>query len=179
MTLTQGAEVQPFERFRQAFGEEHRLVRDLLLELVDAFRDRDVARARDLLDRTAAATGPHFRYEEEAMYPLLVQIFGPEYIAQLLRDHDRVIGSTERLLELIDGPSLSDEDVEEATRRVRGMLPHVSDCDGLSIMVERLPASDVKTILETRERSLRDDLDLLIWAHVVRGRPAARGSEGT
>jgi hypothetical protein len=173
MAQIPGIEASLFEQFRRAFGAEHRLVRDLLLGLIDAFQARDVGLAQDLLDRTAVATGPHFRYEEEALYPALVQIFGPEYVDQLLHDHDRVIGSAERLIELTDHPSLSDVQVTEGVRHARSMLPHVSDCDGLAIMVERLPDAQVQTILDARERALQDDLDLLSWAREVRGRPAA------
>ena len=43
----------------------------------------------------------------------------------------------------------------------RSILPHVSDCDGLSIMVERFPDERIRTILETRQRALAADVDLL------------------
>lgn len=49
-------------------------------------------------------------------------------------------------------------------------MPHVSDCDGLSIMVERLPTEKVQSILDARDHSLRAGLDLLQWAKQVRTR---------
>lgn len=51
------------DRFTQVFREEHRQVRDFLLDLIQAFQDRNLPRARELLGRLAALTGPHFRYE--------------------------------------------------------------------------------------------------------------------
>jgi len=68
-------------------------VRDALLDLVQAFREYDGARIKALLHHTAVLTGPHFRYEEEALYPNLVDILGEEYVEKLLGDHDRVIGT--------------------------------------------------------------------------------------
>jgi hypothetical protein len=49
-------------------------------------------------------------------------------------------------------------------------LPHVSDCDGLSIMVERLSEEKIRSILDARDRALQAGLDLLSWANEVRAR---------
>lgn len=160
------------EEFTQIFREEHRQVRDDLLALVDAFQERDRARAGTLLERIAAATGPHFRYEEESLYPALVAIFGEEYIQKLLADHDQAIANAAGLVELAQQESLSDADVEEAVRLTRAILPHVSDCDGLSIMVEVVPEDTVHHVLATRDRARTADLDLLTWSRTVRERPA-------
>jgi hypothetical protein len=162
------------EQFTQIFRDEHRQIRDVFLELIEAFRVRDKARIGSLLEQAATYTGPHFRYEEESLYPALVEIFGQEYIEKLLRDHDRAIGAAQRLIELAGTEPLQDEDISEATRLIRSILPHVSDCDGLSIMVERLPEGKVQTILETRDRSRQAGLNLLQWTEQVRNRPALR-----
>jgi hypothetical protein len=68
------------EQFTDIFHEDHRDVCDLLFSPIDMFRSGDTARARILVSAMATATGPHFRYEEESMYPHLVPIFGPEYV---------------------------------------------------------------------------------------------------
>lgn len=159
------------DQFTQAFREEHRKVRDTLLDLIQAFVEHDRGRIQSLLNQAAVYVGPHFRYEEEALYPALIEIFGEEYIEQLMSDHDRVIGTAQRLIELGEKESLADEDVQEATRLIRSVLPHVSDCDGLSIMVERLPDEKVQSILDAREQSLREGLDLVQWSEEVRSRP--------
>ncbi len=158
------------DRFAEVFRQEHRQVRDLLLDLIQAFEDRDLPRVRELLGRVAALTGPHFRYEEEALYPALTSIFGAGYIEELFRAHDRAIAGARRLVELAGKAALTDDEVAEAVGIVRGILPHVSDCDGLSIMVERLPEAQVQAILERRETSLAAGLDLLTWAETVRQR---------
>ena len=159
--------------FARIFRYEHRIVRDTLLDLVQAFEDRDRERIHILLTSVARFTGPHFRYEEESMYPALTGIFGEEYVQKLLRDHDRAIEVAEELVQLSSKADLTGEDVMAAIRLIRGsVMPHVSDCDGLSIMVETLPEAEVQNILDCRRQSLAAGLDLLTWAKTIRRRPA-------
>ena len=159
------------DQFTEIFREEHRKIRDTLLELIDAFSVRDLQRARTLLQRTAQYAGPHFRYEEETLYPALVQIFGEKYVEYLFSEHDRAIGRAGKLVELASKTILSNADVKQAVELIRAILPHVSDCDGLSIMVERLPEQTVQGVLDARERSNRSGLDLMQWTQQVRKRP--------
>ncbi|HXG22951.1 MAG TPA: hemerythrin domain-containing protein [Chthonomonadales bacterium] len=161
------------DQFTQIFREEHRQVRDLLLDLVQAFQERDKSRIHTLLNQIAALTGPHFRYEEESLYPALTEIFGEEYVEKLLHDHDGAIQSAGRLIQLSNKEPLTNEDITEAIRLIRGILPHVSDCDGLSIMVERLPIEKVQSILDSRDHSLQEGLNLVDWAGHVRQRRIA------
>ena len=163
--------MQLADHFTQVFRAEHREIRDTLLDLVEAFQDRDKARIQELLHQTAVLAGPHFRYEEESLYPSLVTIFGEEYIEKLLGDHDRAIGTAQRLVGLAEKDSLTDDEVREAVRLVRSILPHVSDCDGLSIMVERIPDQDVQAIFTAREHAVSAGLNLLRWASEIRRRP--------
>lgn len=162
------------DRFTLVFRNEHRVVRDTLMNLIDAFTERKLARIRALLDSMAVAAGPHFRYEEEALYPELVGIFGRAYIEKLCCDHDRIIDSARRLALIATHDQLSDGEVEEAVRLLRGMLPHVSDCDGLSIMVECLREDRIRRLFQARDHALREDLDLLTWAAEVRSRASLR-----
>lgn len=154
------------------FRAEHRQVRDLLLDLVRAFQERDGRRARSLLVAVAEATGPHFRFEEEAMYPRLTEIFGDDYVGKLLADHDGAIRNARELLTLVGHDELTAEQAERGVELTRRILPHVSDCDGLTIMVETLPEAVVNDILWTREAALDAGLDLLDWAATTRQRPA-------
>lgn len=160
------------DQFTRVFREEHRKVRDLLLDLIRAFQNRDKASVRLLLHEIVNCTGPHFRYEEESLYPALVGILGEEYILKLFDDHDRAIRAAQRLIELSEKETFTDEGIAEAFRLIRTILPHVSDCDGLSIMVEALPPQIVQHILDTRIAALGTGLDLLRWVTTVRGRLA-------
>ena len=165
------------DQFAQVFWQEHWQVRDTLLDLVRAFQNRDRIPSR--LTQAPVYTGSRFRYEVESLYPALEEIFGREYIEKLPCDHDRVIGTAKKLIELAGKGPLTDDDVAATTRYIRGMLPHVSDYDGLSLMVERLPSEKVAAVLGTRERSLKAGLNLMQWANEVRRRSAvAPSSQG-
>jgi len=159
--------------FTKLFRTEHREVRDALLELVDAFSERDHERIGTVLARVADLTGPHFRYEEESLYPALIGIFEQAYVEYLYEAHDGAIERARTLVELAGRETLSDEDVALATHLIREILPHVSDCDGLSVMVEVLPDEDVRGVLAARERTGEQGLDLLTWAATARARPVA------
>ncbi|MGQ9694947.1 MAG: hemerythrin domain-containing protein [Thermodesulfobacteriota bacterium] len=73
------ANIDPIAEFRA----DHRQVRDGLLELTAALQKKDVARAREILGNIDKIVGPHFRFEEEALYPAL-RIFLGEYVDDLL-----------------------------------------------------------------------------------------------
>ena len=160
------------DQFTQMFREEHRSVRDVLLDLIQAFKERDRARIQSLLTPTAALAGPHFRYEEEALYPGLVEILGEEYIQKLLRDHDLAIGTAKTLVEMAGKELLTDDDVAKAVLFVQSILPHVSDCDGLSIMVERLPVEDGGSVLRLPQPRPCCKPEPAAVGREVRGRPA-------
>lgn len=61
------AQLDPIVEFR----EDHRKVRDGLLDIIGALKAKEVPRARDILGNLNNLVGPHFRYEEEALYPSL------------------------------------------------------------------------------------------------------------
>jgi hypothetical protein len=164
--------VSAVAEFTEVFRTEHRRVRDLLLGLAEAFRDRDARRARALVTAVAELTGPHFRYEEEAMYPQLTSIFGDAYVAKLLADHDSAIRNARELQRLAGQDALTEEQARHGTDLTLQILPHVSDCDGLAIMVEVLPADGVDRILAARQAALEADLDLVTWAATARDRRA-------
>lgn len=164
------------DHFTETFHAEHREVRDLLLALIDAFKSGDSTNIRKLVQALSAAIGPHFRYEEEAMYPGLLRVFGADYMDKLLSDHDDTIRNIRELAELAELAMLNDlEEIGEnqaawGIELVREILPHVSDCDGLSLMVETLPEDDVVHILATRDVVMETNVDLLTWAGTLRAR---------
>jgi hemerythrin-like domain-containing protein len=159
-------------RYKEIFRAEHREIRDALLSLVAAFEKRNKRRIKSLLKTVAELSGPHFRYEEDALYPALIQIYGKLYIEHMLVEHDKAIVSALRLEQIAEKKKpLDDTDVKKAVHLVRGILPHVSDCEGLSIMVEVLPEGVSEDILKARDRARNDNFDLLTWANEVRERP--------
>ncbi len=160
-------------QFGAVFKDEHRAIRDVLLNLIQAFRNRDLASVRNFLNQAAALAGPHFRYEEESLYPALTAVLDEEQVEKLLGDHDRAIDAARKLVGLATLDELNEQEAEAGARYARSLLPHVFECDGLSIMAELLPEQTMQQVLETRHRSREANLDLLRWADTVRGHPAA------
>jgi hypothetical protein len=103
------------------------------------------------------------RYEEEQMYPALAALFGPDYIERMLEDHDRAFGVAGRLMELASHEPITDRDAEEGNRLIQGLLPHVTDCDGLVLAIEVLPGDKQRAIFDARARSLAEGLSMMEW----------------
>ena len=56
-------------QFAEAFREEHRQMRDMLLGLMDAIEaDDGTVRVRRGIEEMAAHAGPHFHHEEQVLY---------------------------------------------------------------------------------------------------------------
>ena len=66
----------------------------------------------------------------------------------------------------------ADEQAARGTELTRQILPHVGDCDGLSIMVETSPEERVDRMLTARPAARGAGLDLLTWATTTGGRRA-------
>lgn len=152
------------ENFTDIFRTEHRSVRDLIMELIQAFKAREQDKTRIRLEDLAALTGPHFRYEEESLYPQLTTFFTDEYVAKLYSDHSMAIGNAKKLITLANKSVLTDEDIIIAVRTLQSIMPHVSDCDGLSILIETLPNEDIQKVLNSRDIARSKNLDLIQWA---------------
>jgi len=159
-------------QFTRIFREEHRRLRDILLSLQSAFEGRDQVHIPSLIVDFITFGGPHFRYEEEALHPALTETYGKNYTAKLLGNHDLVIRAVRDLGELGGKKLLTDQDTVEVNRLICSILIHITECDGISLMVERLEEETVRSILNARDRCRREGLDLLQWATSVRNRPA-------
>ncbi len=61
---------------------------------------KNLERTGEVLENLNKLLGPHFRFEEEALYPILRRFLG-EYIYQLLSEHDEGIKSAKEVDELV------------------------------------------------------------------------------
>ncbi|MBK6285392.1 MAG: hemerythrin domain-containing protein [Draconibacterium sp.] len=77
--------------FFTEFRNDHRQIRDLIMNLIRAFIQNDILKAEKLLFILNEIAGPHFQFEEEVLYPELIAVYGPEYINKLYIDHDLII----------------------------------------------------------------------------------------
>lgn len=153
------------KEFEEQFQDEHRTILEETEQLIEKLREGmnpDISKEVNQLNELL---GPHFRYEEEALYPSLHDEYGRIYVKRLYDSHEGTIHTLRKLKKGEDG-SLNNS---EALDAVYGwLLPHVSDCEGLSIMVGQIPEEDLDEIAEARERAHEVGLDLLTWADEVR-----------
>ncbi|MBI2860251.1 MAG: hemerythrin domain-containing protein [Chloroflexi bacterium] len=154
------------------FREDHRKVRDALLALSQAALDRDIAQARDVLGLIDSMVGPHFRYEEETLYPAMKEFLG-DYVDSLLAEHDTAIDTARTAARLLAQPSLSEEDGKAVASAARALLVHVSNCDGLNILAERFSPQKLDDLGERFARSRAEGVPLLRWANTIRKRAQA------
>ena len=151
------------------FREDHRKVRDGLLDIIAALESKNVGKARDILDRINILVGPHFRYEEETLYPAL-RVFLGEYVDQLFKEHDGVIDTARACAQLLIKDKLSDEEAEQAAKAARALLVHVSNCDGLAILSERLDSKELQNLGEKLKAAREAGVSLLDWAETIRNK---------
>jgi hypothetical protein len=151
------------DRFTEGFRNEHRAARDAFLGIAEALRGREPSRIGPLMDLANKGIGPHMRYEEEEMYPALAGLYGDEYVDRMLEDHDRAFGVAGRLMELASHDPITDDDVAEGERLIQGMLPHVTDCDGLVLAIEVLPEDRQRAIFRARDRALAEGTTMMEW----------------
>lgn len=157
------ATLDPIVQFR----EDHRDVRDGLLNIINALKAKDVSKARDILGGLDTLLGPHFRFEEEALYPAL-RVFLGEYVDELLKEHDGVIETSRSCATLLEKDSLTNEEAESAAHAARALLVHVSNCDGLAILSERLKPSELDKLGEKFESARKAGISMLQWAETIR-----------
>jgi len=157
------AKLDPIAEFR----EDHRKVRDGILEITAALKNKDVARAREILGTLNVLTGPHFRYEEEYLYPALRSFLG-EYVDQLIAEHNNVIETAKVCAGLLAKDSLTDEEAEQASQAAMQLLIHVSNCDGLAILSERFNDKEMDDLASRFAEAREAGVPLLEWADTIR-----------
>lgn len=163
------------DQFTEAFREEHRQMRDMLLGLMDAIEASDLEAVRQGIDEMAAHAGPHFHFEEQVLYPALAEIYGDGYVERLAAEHDAALDAVQELAELAEAEKITPEQAGYGLELVRRLLPHVSDRDGLAVIIEVLPDKTVQEIVRGREKSKRSGKTLLELARgKTKGRPVAR-----
>ena len=157
------AELDPIAEFR----EDHRKVRDGVLDIIEALGAKDVLKARRILGSINTLAGPHFRYEEEALYPVLKRFLG-EYVDQLIKEHNEIIATARGCNDLLQKEALNDKESQAAVKAARAILVHVSNCDGLAILSERLSAEELKDLGNKFAEARKKGVAMLDWAANIR-----------
>lgn len=151
------------------FREDHRKVRDGLLDLASAAEAGDVLKARNILGQIDTLVGPHFRYEEETLYPALREFLG-DYVDSLIEEHGGAIDTAKVAAKVLSQSSLSKEEGKVVSKAARALLVHVSNCDGLNILAERFPKKKLDELGNAYAESRAAGVPLLRWADTIRKR---------
>ena len=149
------------------FREDHRKVRDGLFELIEAVHSKNVEKAREILERINVLVKPLFVFEEKALYPTL-KVFLGGYAEQLIKEHDTVIETARSSAELLKKSSLTDEEAKQDADAARALLIHLSYCDGLVILFERLKSEELEQLAEKLAEGRQEGVSLPDWTEKVR-----------
>lgn len=162
-------ELDPIEELR----EDHKKVKEYLLELIEALNKKDAQRSLEILIMLDKLGGPHFRFEEETLYPALKKFFGEEYYQHLLKAHDRVIAAAKKIAEVLGKGTITEEEARTLVSTVRSeILPHPIECEGLALLADRLSKEELIAIAKNIQQSRDENVPLLEWAETIRGRKA-------
>ena len=153
----------------QEFKAEHRVVRDQLIELFYALREKDVPRAQQALDTLDVLVGPHLKFEEEALYPLMRTFLG-DHVDHLLAEHDEIIRTARTASKLLQKGGLTDEQAHEAANASKALLIHVSNCDGLALLTELIKPDELDELGAKLAADKEAGIPLLQWAETIRER---------
>ncbi len=151
--------------------KDHRKVRDRLLDLIGALGSKDFALAREILAALDVMVGPHFRFEEEHLYPAL-RVFLGDHLDRLVKEHDEVIETARSCVELLRKATVTDEEARQVADAARAMFVHVSNCDGLLLFCELLEPAVIDELSRKVEAAREAGVPLLEWASSIR-QPAA------
>ena len=139
--------------FITTFRDEHNELREVLLSLAEALEDNDSERAYAAIEQMAALAGPHFHYEQEALYPALAEVHGDEQMEQLLEQHEQAVAAASQLAELAEREELDEQAAEYGAQLVNQLMPHVAEPDELAVMVAVLEPQTIKKLHKAHKES--------------------------
>lgn len=133
------------------FHSDHQRVVSALVNLRKAIADRDLDRVRSILNAAESLVGPHFKFEELYLYPLLERFLGEAYSKRLLNEHDGVFRSIRRIAQLAQKASWTESEAQSAQANLELIYEHPISCDGLSLWMERLSKEEQEQLLQRME----------------------------
>lgn len=157
----------------QEIEQDHRNMRDGLLEMIGAFDRQDIAAARDIFGKINVLAGPHFRYEEEALYPKLRFFFGSN-VDRLIREHDDIVAAAKAFVDLLKKERLTTDEEQRVLAVLRDTMFHISNCSGLAIFAERLSKKEIEELGLQLAAARKAGLPFLEWMNTRESK--SRGS---
>ena len=143
------------DEFVAVFEDEHRQLRAVLLDLIDAFENGDGGRAGEAIAAMAELAGPHFYYEQEALYPVLAEVLGDGRAQTLFEDHAQAVEAARQLAELAEQDALDGDGSVQGAELARQLLPHVDGLDDLAAVIQVMERETVSKIHQAQKESKR------------------------
>jgi hemerythrin len=141
--------------FIKGFQNDHRKVIDHLIELQAAIQADEMPKARDILKSLDRLVGPHFKFEEEHLYPEL-RLFLGERIDEMLKEHEGAVSITGSLVNYLSKDKHSQEEKKAALRDLSGFFVHAANCDGLVLLAERLTEEKRRELTEKFQQTKKE-----------------------
>jgi RND superfamily putative drug exporter len=147
-------EVSPIRRLGAVAHAEHRQMLDLLTQVEIASEQLRTKRVVALVRQLRELAEPHFRYEQQALFPQLRETLGPDHVAGLYAAQESVGEALARIEELAGSIEVRESAAAETRRLLRSARTSIVSCDALSGVVERQPPEVAERILDAREHVL-------------------------
>lgn len=150
--------------------QEHDSILNILSKISCSLMTEQLDELKNLLNRFDEEAGPHFRFDEEAVYPSLVDVYYPGYISKLYTDHDLAIARFNQLKHLFAKPEPNASDFYDGIRQARMISQYITSCDILPIGHIPLNDQQIKKISSIHKRAKTENLSLICWSDTVRKR---------
>jgi hemerythrin HHE cation binding domain-containing protein len=126
----------------------------------------DSSEARRIVNFLDVIMGPHFRVEEEALYPKLKEYFGEENVKRLLEEHSVTTETMNEFKQSIGDETYVKEDGEDVLKKLKGFFMHLTSCDGLSIIIEKFPENQKRKLAFHLAKVRAEAILLTLWRRI-------------
>jgi hemerythrin-like domain-containing protein len=140
---------------QQEFLDDHRVLIAGIKGIIEALEGGDSAKAVALASELDRQAGAHMAFEEEVFYPRLAEVYGEEFVTQMVSEHEAGQRAVRTLLAKNHDQPLTAEQREHVLEDLDVALKHVMSCGTmLSELSSGAEGQDARAL--ERLRRLRD-----------------------
>jgi|GEM_PF-6914845 len=140
----------------QAFIDDHRLMMQSLNRLLEALEANDLSTAAKVAHELDHVAGPHIRFEEKYLYPIVKEARGRKYAKRLYEEHRIAWKTLQSLFQWEKDNRLDGQTQQELVENTNLALDHATSCGTLLSHLTTLPDDDQTRLLE-KLRHLREE----------------------
>ncbi len=141
-----------WERLRNAFVDDHRIMTRGYVDLLDAVQSRDFALASQIAAQIDELAGPHIEFEEQCLYPEVTKIRGDAYTSRLYDEHHEILRALVELKSLAPESTPDDSRVARWAEQIQHGLDHAAACGSLLSHLQAQSNRQQEQYLESLER---------------------------